>query len=211
MVAVVEQLKVIEPLAMFISRDLQYDYTAARRFDDAEAEYQRSLSLECDTEQTTWLAFTRALARADADQKLLRDLHGQLARMLDWPFLRDLGGALNDRDAMLAILREAAADPAYGGSGGSLIFQKEVADALGDADLAAAALRRHLESIDGFADRSMRHTAYWEFWTSPHSGLRAHPDFKRLLIQTGVADYWRETGKWGDGCKPIGADDFQCE
>ena len=36
-VAVVEQLKTIEPLAMFISRDLQYDYTAARRIDDAEA------------------------------------------------------------------------------------------------------------------------------------------------------------------------------
>jgi tetratricopeptide (TPR) repeat protein len=28
-VAVVEQLKAIEPLSMFISRDLQYDYTAA--------------------------------------------------------------------------------------------------------------------------------------------------------------------------------------
>jgi hypothetical protein len=26
-----------------------------------------------------------------------------------------------------------------------------------------------------------------------------------------VRSYWRKTGKWGDGCKPIGADDFQCE
>jgi len=210
-VAVVEQLKTIEPLAMFISRDLQYDYTAARRIDDAEAEYQRSLSLEGNDEQPTVLAFHRMLSRPDADPKALRDLHGQLAKTYDWPFLLDLGGVLNDRDAMLAILREAAKDPAYGGDRRAIIFQMETADALGDADLAVDALRRYLETFDGFAEGHMNHRAYWQFWTAPHSKLRAHPEFKRLLIQTGVADYWRNTGRWGDGCKPVGADDFQCE
>jgi len=127
---VVEQLKTIEPLAMFISRDLQYDYTAARRIDDAEAEYQRSLSLEGNDEQPTVLAFHRMLARPDADPKALRDLHGRLAKTLDWPFFLDLGGVLNDRDAMLAILREAAKDPAYGGDRRAIVFQMETADAL---------------------------------------------------------------------------------
>ena len=32
----------------------------------------------------------------------------------------------------------------------------------------------------------------------------------RLLVETGVVDYWRQTGKWGDGCAPVGEDDFQC-
>ena len=210
-VAVVERLKAIEPLAMFISRDLQYDYTAARRIDDAEAEYQRSLSLEGNDEQPTGLAFHRKLARPDADLKALRDLHDRLAKTLDWPFLLDLGGALNDRKAMLAILREAANDPAYEGNRSGIVFQMETADALGDADLAVDALRRYLESSKGFADGSMHHATYWQFWTTPHSGIRAHPEFKRLLIQTGVADYWRRSGRWGDGCKPVGADDFQCE
>ena len=210
-VAVIEQLKTIEPLAMFISRDLQYDYTAARRIDDAEAEYQRSLSLEGNDEQPTVLAFHRMLSRPDADPKALRDLHRQLAKTLDWPFLLDLGGVLNDRDAMLAILREAAKDLAYSGNRRAIVFQMETADALGDADLAVDALRRNLESVDGFAEGRMNHWAYWEIWTTPHSSIRAHPEFKRLLIQTGVADYWRQTGRWGDGCKPVGADDFQCE
>jgi tetratricopeptide (TPR) repeat protein len=209
-VAVVEELKVIEPLAMFISRDLQYDYTAARRFDDAEAEYQRSLSLEGSDEEPTVLAFHRMLARPDADPKALRELHGRLVKMNDWPFLLDLGGALDDRDAMLEILRKASKDSAYGGGRDAIIFLMETADALGDADLAVDALRRYLESSNGFP-RSMRHGIYWQFWTTPHSGIRSHPEFKRLLIQTGVVDYWRQTGKWGDGCKPIGADDFQCE
>jgi hypothetical protein len=87
----------------------------------------------------------------------------------------------------------------------------ETADALGDADVAVDALRRFLESVKGFNDGTMHHKAYWQFWTAPHSSIRAHPEFKRLLIQTGVADYWRKTGRWGDGCKPVGADDFQCE
>jgi hypothetical protein len=210
-VAVVEQLKAIEPLAMFISRDLQYDYTAARRIDDAEAEYRRSLSLEGNDVQPTGLAFHRELARPDADPKALRDLHGRLVKTLDWPFLLDLGGVLDDREAMLAILREAAKDPAYGGGHPAIVFQMETADALGDADLAVDALRRYLESRKGFHDGRMHHAHYWQFWTTPHSGIRAHPEFKRLLIQTGVVDYWRQTGRWGDGCKPVGADDFQCE
>jgi TolB-like protein len=209
-VAVVEQLKIIEPLAMFISRDLQYDYTAARRIDDAEAEYQRSLSLEGNDQQSTALAFHRMLARPDADPKALRDLHGRLAKTLDWPFLLDLGGVLNDREAMLAILREAAKDPAYGGGRSALVFQMETADALGNADLAVDALRRYLESSKGFP-RSMHHGTYWQFWTTPHSGTRTHPEWKRLLIQTGVVEHWRQTGQWGDGCKPVGKDDFSCE
>jgi TolB-like protein len=210
-VDVVEQLRSVEPLAMFISRDLQYDYTAARRLDDAEAEYQRSLPLEGNDTGPTSVAFNRILARPNADLKALRDLHGRLAKTVDWPFFLDLGGVLDDRSAMLAVLREAAKDPAYGGSLAGIVTQMQTADALGDADLAADALRRHLESVEGFNDGTMHHMAYWQFWTSPHSGLRSHPEFKRLLIDTGVAKYWRQTGRWGDGCTPVGADDFQCE
>ena len=210
-VAVVEQLKIIEPLAMFISRDLQFDYTAARRIDDAEAEYQRSLSLDGNDEEPTGLALHRMLARPDADPKALRALHGRLAKSLDWPFFLDLGGVLHDRDAMLAILREAAKDPAYGGGRDSIVFQMETADALGDADLAVDALRRALEGVEGFDEGRMHHRVYWMFWTTPHSRIRAHPEFKRLLTKTGVVDYWRQTGRWGDGCKPVGANDFQCE
>lgn len=210
-VAVVEQLQAVEPLAMFISRDLQYDYTAARRIDDAEAEYQRSRSLEGDDTEPTVLAFQRMLARPEADPKALRDLHGRLAKAVDLPFVLDLAGVLNDRDAMLAILREAAKDPAYGENRDAIVFQMETADALGDADLAVDALRRYLESSEGFNEGRMHHTSYWMFWTAPHSSFRPHPEFKRLLVQTGVADYWRQTGEWGDGCRPVGADDFQCQ
>jgi tetratricopeptide (TPR) repeat protein len=206
-VAVDEQIRAIEPLAMFHSRSLQFDYIAARRYDEAEAEYRRSLALEGSHVDPAWVAFLRTLARKDADPKALRELHGQLVQDFGDrapPNFRDLGAVLHDRDAMLAILRKAAAD-----HGDSELWL--LADALGDADLAAAALRDAYEVTPGFKEGHMPFGDYFALWLAPYSGLRAHPDFKKLLIETGLAEYWRQAGKWGDVCKPVGADDFQCQ
>ncbi len=123
------------------------------------------------------------------------------------PLFRDLGAVLHDRDAMLMMLRNAAGDPAYRGD--ARVWSP--ADALGDADLAAATMRESMEGRQGFKEGHMRYRDYLALWLAPYSGLRGHPEFKKLLIETGLAEYWRQTGKWGDGCKPVGADDFQCQ
>ena len=209
-VAVDEQLRAIEPLAMYVSTSLQYDYTAARRYDEAEAEYRRGLTLAGSDFQPAWAAFLRLLAHKDADLKALRVLHVQLVQGFGErypPFFRDLGAALHDRVAMRGILRNAAADPANRGNHEIPLL----ADALGDADLAAATLRESLEGSQGFKEGRMHYLSYFALWTAPYSGLRGHPEFKKLLIETGVADYWRKSGRWGDGCRPVGADDFQCQ
>ena len=209
-VALDEQLRVVEPLSMFVSRNLQFDYIAARRYPEAEAEYRRSLALEGDHMEPAYVAFMQTLARKDADPKTLRALHRKLLEDGDPPFLHRFDAVLHDRDAMLALLREAVADPISSDQPLLPLIQANLADALGDADLAAAALRKGLEDHEGFRDASMPYHAYFLLWISPYSKLRAHPGFKQLLIETGLADYWRQTGKWGDGCEPVGADDFQC-
>ena len=209
-VALGEQLRAIEPQSMFLSRDLQWNYIAARRYDEAEVEYRRSLALEGDHSAPTQAAFLRTLAHEDADLEALRALHRQLLQGIPDPdpqFFRDLGAVLHDRDAMLAILHKAAADPAY--RGGDELWL--LADALGEADLAAARMRDSMEGSKGFSEGHMAFGSYWALWMAPYSDLRSHPEFKKLLIETGLADYWRQTGKWGDGCKPVGADDFQCQ
>jgi len=210
-VALVEQVRAVEPMALFLSRDLQYDYTAARRYEDAEAEYRRGRELEGSQGEPDYVAFIRQLAgKRPGGPKELRELHGRLlqqGRAFDTPFFRDLGAVLEDREAMLGLVRKAIADEAYGGA--SYIWIN-VADALDDADLAVAALRRNLEAGKGLKDGSMAQHAYADFWISPYSGLRGHPEFKKLLVEAGVAGYWRQTGRWGDGCVPVGADDFQC-
>lgn len=213
-IALVEQVRAVEPVAIFLSRDLQYDYTAARRYQDAEAEYQRGLRMEGSQREPTIGAFVRQLAgKRPGGLAELQALHRELLNSgygYDTRFLRELGKVLNDRSAMLALARRALASETNAGSanGDYLLF---VADALGDADVAVAALRKHLESFEEFKTHTMSQYAYAALWIVPYSRVRAHPEYKKLLLEMGVVDYWRQTGKWGDGCEPVGTDDFRCE
>lgn len=38
---------------------------------------------------------------------------------------------------------------------------------------------------------------------------RKLPEFRQLVRELGLLDYWREYG-WGDFCKPVGDNDFEC-
>jgi len=214
-VALVEQVRAVEPMALFLSRDLQFDYTAARRYADAEAEYQRGLKMAGSQLEPDYVAFYRQMAgKRPGGLAELRALHRLLlgqSREYDTPFFRDLGKVLDDRGAMLALVRKALADEAYGGGADLAYVWTNVADALGDVDLTAATMRKDVEAQQGFTERTMAQFPYVAFWNAPYSDVRAHPDYKKLLIEAGVVDYWRQTGKWGDGCKPLGANDFQCQ
>jgi TolB-like protein/DNA-binding winged helix-turn-helix (wHTH) protein len=212
-VTLVEQVRAVEPMALFLSRDLQFDYTAARRYQDAEAEYQRGLKLQGSQKEPHFVAFFRQLAgQRPGDLEDLRELHALMMRetVYGTPMLRDLGRVLGDRGAMLALARKAVTDENYGGEADDE-YAGFVADALGDADLVVAALRKVLERQKGFEKGAMTQFPYVALWNVPYSHARAHPEFKRLLVEAGVADYWRQTGKWGDGCAPVGPDDFQCQ
>jgi hypothetical protein len=47
-------------------------------------------------------------------------------------------------------------------------------------------------------------------WLPLTTDLRSGPGFKEIVRATGLVDYWRSSGKWGDFCKPVGANDFEC-
>jgi TolB-like protein len=212
-VALVEQVRAIEPMALYLSRDLQFDYIAARRYEDAESEYQRGLTMEGRQAGADFVAFFRQLAgKRSGGTQSSRELHDRLLQYsarYDTPSFHDLGKALGDREAMLAVTRKALSDPSYGGDITSV--WASTADALGDAGLAAVALRKQLEAQPGFKKGSMSHIPYYYFWVLPYSGVRSHPEFKKLLVEAGVVDYWRQTGTWGDGCRPVGDRDFECK
>jgi len=44
-----------------------------------------------------------------------------------------------------------------------------------------------------------------------HKPMRHLPGFKDLVTKLGLVDYWRATGNWGEFCRPVGEDDFECE
>jgi len=198
---IVGELKAIEPRAMFMSRDQQWNLTTLRRYDDVETEYQRGEKLTGSRREPERIRFLRLLSRADTDPKALRD---QFRRMKDsserdFPrYYQELERVLGDRPAMLEVLRREL----------SMTQTPEdiylLSDALGDADLALTALR------STWKGRSEDVVAYENLWIAPYSSLRTLPGFKELMRDVGLADYWRQTGEWGDVCKPVGKDDFEC-
>jgi hypothetical protein len=140
------------------------------------------------------------LSREDTDPQALRDHYRQLQDSQEGNlprYLRELSPVLGDRPRMLEILkREFVAQPSPAIA--------EAADALGDADLALASLRGMWKG------RSQNYEDFWLLWTAPYSAMRTLPGYKALMRETGLADYWRQTGDWGDVCRPVGDDDFEC-
>lgn len=192
------QVIAIEPRVMFASRDQQWNLYIAGRFEEVEAEYQRSQTLDGSHSDPNLLALLRALARQDADSRALRELFQSAWTEGEEPpqWWHDFGAAIPDRQAMLAVLRKAS----KAGEDTSAVL----ADALGDRDLALTILRSDLTRYRGQTN------TWWWPWMLVHSGARADPRFKELMREAGLADYWRQSGKWPDVCGPAGEDDFEC-
>jgi TolB-like protein len=53
-------------------------------------------------------------------------------------------------------------------------------------------------------------TIAFSIWRPVMREVRADPAFRKLLHDVGLVDYWRKTGNWGEFCKPISTDDFEC-
>jgi TolB-like protein len=192
------RMMALEPRAMFVSAVQQWNLYAAGRFDEAEAEYQRSQTLDGSHFSSDLAALLRGLARQDTDPQTLRELFQRLRSENDRPSRLgdDLAAAIPDRKRMLAVLRKAFEEGEE--------INPRFADALGDRDLALTALRSYLRRFRGG-------TYTWsEPWLLVHSGVRADPRFKELMREAGLPDYWRQSGKWADSCRPVSEHDFEC-
>lgn len=188
----------VDPRAMLLSVWQQYNFYAAGRFAETETEYRRSLTLDGNHASSHFVALVRGLALQDSDPQELRALLQSVLSEGEWaPWWHDFGAAIPDRAAMLAVLRDSSET----GAQAQVVF----ADALGDRDLALKTLHTHLALTRG------RFTGAWYApWLMVHSGARADPRFKELMRDGGLADFWRQSGKWPDFCRPVGEDDFEC-
>ncbi len=48
-----------------------------------------------------------------------------------------------------------------------------------------------------------------QVWGPAYAQARSRPEFKAIVKEMGLVDYWR-TYKWADKCRPVGASDFEC-
>jgi hypothetical protein len=73
---------------------------------------------------------------------------------------------------------------------------------LGERELA-------LDALDLFSTAPSK-AQLQKLWYPLLGDARKDPRFKAIVRKIGFVDLWRKTGQWGDFCRPLGADDFEC-
>ena len=47
-------------------------------------------------------------------------------------------------------------------------------------------------------------------WHPAMADARKTDEFERLVTDIGLVKFWRESGDWGDYCRPVSAAEFTC-
>jgi hypothetical protein len=120
---------------------------------------------------------------------------------LPMPVLSEVAAVLDDPAAARALLARAYEDPANQDPTRMMFIAWHAAH-FGDDALAGAALRRSLVDLNG--------TFVPAIWFPDLARYRKTAEFKQLARDLKLYEFWRETGSWGDHCRPLGAEDFEC-
>ena len=166
-------------------------YLAGGRYDDALAEVERAYQDLRARYPVSHVGLSIALSIDDAGLIRLwatRILEHQQRDSED--VMRNMLERLGRRAESLEWLRDLFARDAY------LDYHvAQWASYYGDQSLALEAIRRTPD--------------LWSFWTPLYAPLRETEEFRQIVSDLGLVDYWREYG-WGDYCKPTTGDDFEC-
>jgi len=114
------------------------------------------------------------------------------------PTMRSL---LDEPEQAREALHRFAADPAYNSQFIRSVVMAIWASYFGDAELAL--------KLQYQGDKPSVGVVY-ALWRPIHKDMRRLPGFKDLVQKLGLVNYWRTTGKWGEFCRPVGDDDFEC-
>jgi len=199
------QLERIEPLSVSAGYWLGLAHEVANDLEAAATQYAKVGKAVGDVNAAAGPALAVALTRGD---------QAEIESGIDKVLANDLGVA--GHEELTAAMRDHLDDPA----GALDVLRDYVADIdrwsplmrsvvalwasyFGDDALALEAYRSLRGSRGG--------SALWlTMWRPLHRNMRQLPGFKDLLRDIGIADYWHETGYWGDYVRPVGEDDFEC-
>ena len=190
-----------DPLSVRASFIYQISLCWTERYDELVKENLRSRTLQGDHIEANGLTAACLAPRQGTGARTLAEAvkNGVPAIFrFGYEHLRD---HINDPVAMRAELKKMLVDPEYQESG-RMEGVADIAVLLGDADTALAAMRRTYVDLAG--------NNAGDIWFPIYKNLRQDLRFKKILRDMGLVDYWRRSGNWGDYCKPVGADDFEC-
>ena len=188
------------PVSLDHSLALQQWLDRSGRHAEAEAEYARSRDLSGDRSATELTALARALGQGDPD--VVQERYERY-RETDWgrPGDDELFAVMHTRDAALEVLRRQIGSRDRPGSMPPFLAAAW-ASYYGDQGLAIDGLRSSPEALFS--------TGGGLLWDPVFAEMRRTPAFKALVRDFGYLDYWRESGEWGDFCRPLGETDFEC-
>ncbi len=173
------------------------------RPEEAQREYERGKSLAGDPSRADHWAVFRLMSDKEASPAAIRAQFSEFMRSeesIHTQLNHEIFGKLDDKAGALGAIHQAFEDPANQQTNGMMIVAL-YADRYGDKDLALAALDRYRIDL-GLNARIL--------WMPFSTNLRSDPRFKEILRKNGFVDYFRASGNWGDFCKPVGTDDFEC-
>jgi len=188
----------LEPLsaqnkAGIVSRDLVLgDFDAAHQaYDQGRAILAEDALRE---HHATWLAL------AEGNTKWAKELI-----LGNKPFLTpqyaEWANSLDDRKRLRRLLAVLETDPAAAGRGAYTVAAL-LSGYIDEPEMAVRFLRRAFLG-PGWA-------GHYQIWFPQLHEARQTEAFKQFVRELGFERVWRTSGNWGDFCKPVGADDFEC-
>ena len=211
--AALGQARQSDPLNGLIAVNIADAYAIMGNIQAAMEELERAATLH-QTPQVLFAIITLQTAMAVND---IQAIHTQLPFKINNvsdALNREIASLASDKPALRAALQRAWSDPANRTLINSFTIAMWLAYA-GDPALT-------LEVLNGIATTHVYNKAqvwtiydadvtYRPLWWPVMRDVRRLPGFKDLVRKLGLAGYWRKSGTWGDFCRPVGEDDFECE
>jgi hypothetical protein len=196
-----------DPLSMNVATTVARQYAFLDMGDELAREYERVQGLNGDHWQAdeAMLAFQmhHGAARTEIADRLERACAGFPAKAPEGerPFCVVGANAIRSPETAARTLRElleSLRKPAPGATGSLALW----AAYLGQRELA-------LDALEVFSTTPST-SVFQNVWYPVLGDARKDPRFKEIVRKIGFVELWRKTGHWGDFCRPLGADDFEC-
>jgi len=185
-----ERMRRLNPYSAGTARGLARAYVIQGRSEEGLAEVERSFDTEGFKSWAVDNGMRIALSMQDRDLLLTWLARAEQHMPDSRELIRAMSETLDDREAALAWLHDA--------------FQRTE-----EHDFLIPSWAAWHGDLELALDVMQRLPVPWTFWGNEMNQVRRTPQFKDLVRQVGLEEYFREYG-WNDFCHPLNSEDFEC-